>query len=382
MVRESGEVDRREDHVREPQSPDEAQRQVEQTRSRMSDTIDALSRKLEPRRLANQAIDAFNAAGGESAVLDLLRRNPIPTLLIAAGASWLTVNIFREGRQSEYEESQRPTAGQSTMGGIRQAVSDRIQEGKEKVSSLAGKASEAARSVGQKASHMVSAGREKVSDMTGRTGESVSGVSQQVRERLGRMQPQRSFWDAFGDHPFAVAAGCAAAGVLTGLLLPMTRREEETFGDSASRLVKGVRETGRRTIHETTQKVTHVTRAAADAATERMHGDEPLLEKVKGMVQDAADTAKEQMRKEGLMSDEYEEFEQRGEMNPPAEGPGASLPDADNMAGRPSDAMADRDKASPQEPADLVDDFPAEQPEAGSAGKEDRNKNRKGKNWR
>jgi hypothetical protein len=355
----------------------------------MSDTIDALGRKMEPRRLANKAIDAFNSAGGESAVLDLLRRNPIPTLLIAAGASWLTVSIFREGSESrEYEhvESQRPTAGQSTMGGIRQSVSDKLQAGKEKVSGLASKASEAAsslgerisgtaRSVGDKASHMVSAGREKVSGIAGGTGESVSGTSQKVRERLSRMQPQRSFWDTFNDHPFATAAGFAAAGVLAGLVLPMSRREEEMFGDSANRLVEGARDTGRRTLHETTQKVTSVTRAAADAATERMHGDEPLLDKVKGMVQDAADTAKEQMRKEGLMSDEHGEFEQQGSLNPPAEGPGAQLPEAGAMADRASDAMADRSKASPQQPGDQVGDFTADRPESGIG----RNENRKDK---
>lgn len=369
----------------EPKNSDEAQRELERTRSRMSETIGALEQKLEPRRLVDQVIGAIKSAGVESRAVETVRDYPLPFGLIAAGVAWLTIDIIRKQRSSGYE-TPTPSEGQSTLSGIRQSVSDKLKAGKGKVSELASGVSEsvsdAARSVGDKASEMMGGVKERVSGAK----ERVSSMTSRLRSEGG--EPIRGFWNTFQDHPVAMAAGFTAAGVLAGLLVPTSRREEEWIGPTADRLVQNARDSGRRAVQETSEKVGNVARAAADAATERMHGDEPLLEKVKGMAKDAADTAKQQMRKEGFMQeDEYHELPQEsgsiGEaptkpldtLDYPVEGAaGPNVPESKAFADRPSDAMANRSKSTPQQPKDQIGEFTTDRPEGGSTRRDDKDK--------
>ena len=390
MVREAGQVNRSVVDTSEPHSSDEAQREVERTRSQMSDTLGALEQKIEPRRLVDQVINAIKSSGVQSQVVDIVRNNPLPVMLLGAGAGWLAINLAR-GRQGPGQE--RPDAGQSTLGGIGQKVSDVYQAGKEKVSSVAGNISESisgtARSVGDKASEVIGSARNRVSDLAGSVSESVSGMTEEVRSTGEQIRPRQQFWDIFEEHPLAIAAGFVAAGVLAGLALPVSRREEEMLGDSAERLVDKARDSGRRAVQQTTdaltEKVSNVARSAADAATERMHSDEPLLDKVKGMAQDAADTIKEQMRKEGFMTEEAQkepsdqpQWENKGArpqdtLEPPVEGGDANIPQASAFVDRPSDAMVDTGTA-PEQLRDQIEDFTADRPLDKSDPLEDKDK--------
>jgi hypothetical protein len=300
MARRPGKVNTNDYDRIEPQNSEQAQREVERTRSRMSDTLEALEQKIEPRRLLDQISTTIKSSDIQGYVSDMVSRNHIPLMLIGAGATWMVVDTLRR-RSGTVSEDTSPSA----VAGIGQ-----------RVSSVAGQVGDSlsgtARSLGGKAAGVLDAARQRTSDLAGTVRKSVTGMTEQVRSVTRQHMPEKGFWEIFDKHPLAVTAGVFAAGVLAGMAIPLSRREEEVMGEAAGRLVSNAKETGRRAIQQTaavvTRKVSNVARSAADAATERLHSDEPLLDKVKGMAQDAAQTAREQMRKEGLLTDDSEEY--------------------------------------------------------------------------
>lgn len=328
MVRETDPVNRPEQQpegsapgagrMREVRSAEQARQQVEQTRSRMSDTLNTLEEKLAPRRLYDQVVDFFKPAEGESSILEMLRRNPVPVVLVAAGATWLAIDMVMSEQTDEWVR--RPSAGKpvsgSTVESGRQRIGEASRAAGEKVSDITGsvrdRASQAASDISEKASSAMESAKSRV----GEAADTVRGKAQSwigsAKERLAASdkisRPGSAFQDMFADHPFAMAAGAVAAGIIAGLVLPPTRREEELFGETGERLVGGVRESGRRIIEETTGKVTEkmstVAQAAADAATEKFHEQrkegESIVDKAKGIVTQAKDSAVETMQKEGV----------------------------------------------------------------------------------
>ena len=103
---------------------------IEMTRRRMDDTIDALGQRIRGRHLLDEVIGYFrhnkektseagarvrekisetagkvseSAGSAASAALDTVKKNPLPFVLIAAGAAWLTYSTIRS-RRADVEE--------------------------------------------------------------------------------------------------------------------------------------------------------------------------------------------------------------------------------------------------------------------------------------
>lgn len=72
-------------------APEEIEDDILRTRHHLSATIDALERRLAPRRLIARSAETFlNALEGDAEHLAArLRENALPLLLIVAGAAWL-----------------------------------------------------------------------------------------------------------------------------------------------------------------------------------------------------------------------------------------------------------------------------------------------------
>lgn len=87
--------------------PDALERDIERTRADMSSTLSALEKKLQPGEIAASTVDGFGTyLTGETgaSLLDLARRNPVPTLLAGAGLVWLLLA----------RRKAKPAAGQGT----------------------------------------------------------------------------------------------------------------------------------------------------------------------------------------------------------------------------------------------------------------------------
>src|SRR3712207_1154829 len=71
------------------------ERELEDTRSRLDATIDALQQKLSPGQMVDQAVTYFKEGGGVEFTHNLgrtVRDNPLPVLLIGASIAWLAVS--------------------------------------------------------------------------------------------------------------------------------------------------------------------------------------------------------------------------------------------------------------------------------------------------
>ena len=102
------------------------ERDLEDTRSRLDATIDALQQKLSPGQMVDQAVTYFKEGGGVEFTNNLgrtVRDNPLPVLLIGAGIAWLAVSGttgrrdtggergYRRGRSwSGYDRDEASTA--------------------------------------------------------------------------------------------------------------------------------------------------------------------------------------------------------------------------------------------------------------------------------
>jgi F0F1-type ATP synthase assembly protein I len=110
----------------DPNSPDAIRAEIEETRARMSNTVDAIQAKLSPERLTQEAkemvkdatvrkvekmanMTMHKAESWRSQMMETIKQNPIPAALVGIGLGWLLI----EGtRSSSYNYDQADYSGQ------------------------------------------------------------------------------------------------------------------------------------------------------------------------------------------------------------------------------------------------------------------------------
>jgi len=148
------------------------------------------------------------------------------------------------------------------------AVSDKVETVKSKVSDTATRAREA-----------VTGTTSQVGDATPSRGE----VKQQTRRVAGMAK----------ENPLGLAIGAAAIGFLAGLAVPSTRVEDERLGPVADQVKDKVKETGQEALDRGKQVAQEVASTAADTAksSAQEHG-QGLADSARESAQDAASEAR------------------------------------------------------------------------------------------
>jgi ElaB/YqjD/DUF883 family membrane-anchored ribosome-binding protein len=84
-------------------SIEELERDIEESRARLDETIDRIQDRLSVSGLVDDVVGSVRDTQFGSVVdhaLEIVRRNPLPVLLIAAGVGWLMVRMAQDGRRS------------------------------------------------------------------------------------------------------------------------------------------------------------------------------------------------------------------------------------------------------------------------------------------
>ena len=150
------------------------------------------------------------------------------------------------------------------------AVSEKVENVKAKVSGTATRAKEA-----------VTGAADRAGDATPSGGQ----VKQQARRAAGLAK----------ENPLGLAIGAAAVGFLAGLTVPSTRVENERLGPVADQVKDKVKETGQEALDRGKQVAQEVASSAADTAKEQTqeHGQDLA----QGVTQNAQDLGAQTRRR-------------------------------------------------------------------------------------
>lgn len=247
---------------------------IERTRARMGDTVEALGERLNPARLRQQLKDNLREATigrvqtmansakeriGESgrSVASVIRENPIPAAMIVGGLGWL---LFARKRA----DSALSAAPEPEITGSRAAWSEdahgslRVeQEGP------VARVADGAANVAHKVSEAAQTAAHKVADQT-------RARSHRVAEQA-RAQSQRVV-DSYESNPLALGFVAAGVGLAIGMALPATERESRLMGQKRDELLDIARdkvsETRERVISAAERVVPEVTSTVKEVARE------------------------------------------------------------------------------------------------------------------
>ncbi|HVU35911.1 MAG TPA: hypothetical protein VHE61_20895 [Opitutaceae bacterium] len=288
---------------------------IEMTRRRMDDTINALGERMKGRHLLDEVIGFFRGSEDSSgtgaqvrekisqsagtaaqAVVDTIKKNPVPVLLLTAGAAWLTYTLVRKNRaatdssdERNEDESYDPAAhydrpmeypgdsmgpmdeGESKFEQFKDTVADKASSAKEQIehtwSDLSGRTRDTLHSM-----------RERAGEFGGEVQDRTREMCEQARDRIV---------NAADEHPLQIGLGCLVVGALIGLAVPTPEPVHRVAGPAVDRLKQRTRDAGRDMV----QKGKRVVHAASDAARQEAESQGLTLNRMGRSSSNVADAA-------------------------------------------------------------------------------------------
>jgi len=244
---------------------EELRADIERTRSNLDETVDAIGERLRPANLAQEGWERVKARSGRGVmhVVDLAREHPVATAAIGTGVAIVMMERARRRRSSQegtdaYGASSVYDASEPDW----EAGYEAASHGEESSAGL--EAESRARRARVRVAEAASGVKEKVGDMAGSIKDRSLDVGRKVRS--GADQAREGFWDLLENRPLVAGAASLAVGVLVGLAVPATRREDRLMGDKRDDVVRGARDVGRRTLDKTKEVARTAAEAAQDAA--------------------------------------------------------------------------------------------------------------------
>jgi len=263
----------------QPEETETIRSEIDTTRHRMDETIDALGRRLKGRHLIDEALHLFrkqqengnmtkfknkisdSADTAYHSVVDTIKAHPVPIALVGAGVGWLIYERSRatsEARDSAaskfrsvppYDDdfAPDPIPGQSVpSSGIMPEARSRADRFAEEAKSSAYGAMDTVKSKAAEAT-------ERLRETGYEAKEKARQLYEQGRDRVA---------SAVEEHPFQSGMIFFAVGMVAGLLIPTPRRISEQVKPKARELSQRAREKAQ----DLMDRGSHVVESAAQAA--------------------------------------------------------------------------------------------------------------------
>lgn len=273
--------------------PAQIRAKIEETRGEMSETIDALQEKLSVDNISEQVSEKVSEKASEfyetaketvydstigkagefmqdatrqikrSGILSTVTENPLPLLLIAAGAGLLFFggNDKRRTRNYRgYRDFDQPTGSRYSLAG----------NAKEKAENVASSAYDTASDVANSAYNSASNAAETVYDKAGNAVntayQSTSDAADLAMKKAGNLgDAAMEQYDYYiEENPLVIGAVALVAGALVGLAIPSTSYENRLVGEKRDNLLAQAKDTARDAV----DKVKDVAGQAVNVATE------------------------------------------------------------------------------------------------------------------
>ena len=234
---------------------------IERTRERLGATVEALGAQLNPSNLKQRVKDSVREATiGKvqhmasntteritetgRGLAQVIRDNPLPAAVAAAGLGWLILSS---------RETRRPSAQPYQFGN---SGDDGPSKVRETVRNIAGTVADKAHDLTERAGDATQRVVDKAKEAGGFVAEKADAAVHNVQERT--TSGTRRLGNQFEDTPIGMGAVALALGLAIGMSVPSTRKEAAIMGDARDKLLDKTRER----VADTAQKVERVVERA------------------------------------------------------------------------------------------------------------------------
>lgn len=245
--------------------------EIDRTRLGIDRKLDAIEERLTPREMAFDAwaMVRKGSIAGASRLWQAAQDHPLPATMIAGGIGWLVY------------ESQTSSEPGKPAAGIGQKVSE--------AAALRERVSHA----GAEAAHWAGDAKERVSGVTADAKRQASRIADDIRQRSRKAT--KGLRRRFDERPLAVGLAALAVGLVAGLAVPASRREDEWFGETRDRLLETARRAGREAIDKA-RRATQVAIDTTKDAAERAEIDpQHLADKARQVGREVKQAVKEEL---------------------------------------------------------------------------------------
>lgn len=194
--------------------PSQLEREVDERRAHMGETLSALEEKLSPNHLIEQVLDYSRKNGGEFSrnLVNTVKNNPVPTLLTAVGLAWLMSGQNRSAPSYQTHSTTSSTTGSSDSLGTRYGTTHS----------------------GSSTTHPAANLKHRAADMTGHLRDQAHHTSESLRHQSQRARA--GFSQLLEEQPLVIGALGIAVGAMLGGSLPATGAEDRLMGDTRDKL--------------------------------------------------------------------------------------------------------------------------------------------------
>ena len=240
--------------------PATLEREIDQTRANMDQTLGALERKFSPGQLLDQAMEFARENGGEFAnnLGRSVKENPVPALLTAVGIAWMVASSNRPKPDAYDDRYARDdsnavdfddTGYEDDAGDQTEGLTDKAQRLKASAEGTLSEAGQRVKSAAERARQKLTGTKDTVSAGLRRTSGSAQVQTQRVRE---------GFNSLLSEQPLLLGALGIAVGAAIGAALPPTEQEDRLFGSARDKALSEVKQRGNETYKQVRDKVNAV----------------------------------------------------------------------------------------------------------------------------
>jgi ElaB/YqjD/DUF883 family membrane-anchored ribosome-binding protein len=246
-----------------PEETGHLKAQIEETRHQMGETIDAIQEKLSFSNISEQVSEQLNNAietakhtvydatigkavnymkdigsdiSGSSAV-KMVRNNPLPFVLIAAGAGLLAYNSYSgRGRSSERRTPRQDAPGSEPTSAARSLLGS----AREKAGGIAESVGSAAGSAYESVAGAASGTYAGIANSASNAYTGANEMVHRAYDKVGEygVTAQEQYSHHIEENPLAVGAVALALGAAIGFAIPSTRYEGELMGEARENLMQ------------------------------------------------------------------------------------------------------------------------------------------------
>jgi ElaB/YqjD/DUF883 family membrane-anchored ribosome-binding protein len=240
-------------------NPEQLEQEINRQRLEIDQTIQALEEKFSSRQILNQAAGYFNEHGREFAanLSDMIKANPVPTLLTCAGLTWLMMGP----RHSTPPVLTDRYYFDSEPDGLGRSNADKI---KDKAAFLADKARHTGQTLKSKTENATASLREHAAD----TEQSLKAKAARAKQAASKTaaKARNNFDYLLEEQPLALGAIGIAIGALLGASLPRTEMEDKSLGKTSDQVKSRGADLAAKAYTTATEKGEELARTTTDSA--------------------------------------------------------------------------------------------------------------------